>query len=485
MNLINFLFLTGALIILANCSHYNGGVFTSIMPDNQTISFRFQVYYIRTGPTTAIFCDDTTIKSQAVVKDTSAASITISYCNAAGTCTGSSTVPYSFRCLNYDIANNWAQFENTVDVALNFATLKNYGYVQFALLKSGTWALFDTYNYYWAHTNRVVADNTPPNVISFPIMNIKCGCEVVFKPLIIDNDAGDFIRCRISDVADKEAGCGTFCTSRFKLNETNCAITFPATLDVSIQVEIQVEDYNANYKNGAEPKSSTSFQFNAVKTTCVANPDCENIPQFTNSLEPSGSTVTTFYDTAYNGKVEAFSTGHKVTEIRIFKDFVGFNYNQASLIYDAGTGISYYDFDIKVSDKSVKQGRAIFQAIDDTGAISEQYIVNYVFTIQTTTSTTTTTTTTSTTTTSTTTTSTTTTTTTTTEELATTSTSVDILNTIVSASPSIIVVAAFVAVVACFSVSLFLIIFFCWKKLCKRSNKVADKDYRRTKTFLR
>jgi hypothetical protein len=324
------------------------------MPDNKTITFKFQVYYRRAGTGTIVACDDTTIKTQALVTDPSAANIQIAYCKSTtGLCTGTTNVAYNFRCQNYDIANNWAQFANTVNLTLNYATLKTYDSVEFSLPTSGNWALFTAYKYYWSHINRVVVGNTPPYVIAFPMLKVKCGCTVVFKPLIIDDDSGDFVKCRKSLAANGESG-GTTYTSTFLLNETTCSVTFPSTLKTSVAIELQLEDFNKNYMNGTVAKSSTSFQFNGVLSTCVALPNCNNVPKFTNSLDPSNSTIVLTYNTVFKDRVEAYSTGDTVTEIRIFKDFVGFNYNQAVLMYNASTGISYYDFNMTVTDLKVE-----------------------------------------------------------------------------------------------------------------------------------
>ena len=201
----SLLLLTSTFNLLVNGAHYKGGVFTSIMPDNETISFRFQAYYIRSGPGSAIWCDDTTISSQKNVTDGSVSSISIAYCDSStAACSASTSVPFYFRCLNYAITNNWSQFENTVNVTLDFTKLQTYDSVKFFLVSSGQWDGF-AYTYSWSHINRVVFSNTPPNVISFPTLNIKCGCEIVFKPLIVDTDSGDFIKCRKANYTLKES----------------------------------------------------------------------------------------------------------------------------------------------------------------------------------------------------------------------------------------------------------------------------------------
>jgi uncharacterized protein YneF (UPF0154 family) len=80
------------------------------------------------------------------------------------------------------------------------------------------------------------------------------------------------------------------------------------------------------------------------------------------------------------GRVEAFSNATKISAIKIFKDFVGFNYDQNNLIFNSTTNISYYEFNIVISDPTkVCTGMAIFQAIDITGALSEQHVIYYVF----------------------------------------------------------------------------------------------------------
>ena len=157
-------------------------------------------------------------------------------------------------------------------------------------------------------------------------------------------------------------------------------LTFPADLDRSLPIELQIEDYNPRYKNGSEPMSSTSFQFNAVRSSCTANPVCDNLPKFTDSIEPSGSCVAIRPGGFRAGKAEAYSIGNRITEIRIFKDFVGFNYNQNILLFNASTNMSYYNFNITIHEPSrLYQGKAIFEALDSASVLSEQHVIDYVF----------------------------------------------------------------------------------------------------------
>ena len=217
-----------------------------------------------------------------------------------------------------------------------------------------------------------------------------------------------------------------------------------------------------NYKNGLVPMSSTSFQFSAILGACSSNPDCSNVPQFTNSLEPSNSVIAIAPGSFLTRRVEAFSIGYKVTEIRIFKDFVGFNYNQAVLGFDSTTNISYYDFNITISDPSkVYTGKAIFQAVDDAGAMSVQRVITFLFNVITTTTTTTTTTT------------------------ATTTTTEKPKQLV---GIEIILISAALGS-ACCSACILMVVFCCRDKLFKKRDKNKKKDdenkYRRPKKFLR
>ena len=229
----NYSFSIILLFFLKNClrvnsDHYKGGVYTSYMPDRSSISFNFQIYYKRTGPSSAIYCDDNTINSQINRTDGNAGYIRMYYCNSANCLSNYINIIYNFKCLNYDPNNNWAQFENSVNVPLNSALLQTYDRVKFSIENSnGAWSLdywSSSYNiiYAWTHTNRLIAQNTPPNVRSFAVFNIKCGCETKFKPIIIDPDQDDVIKCRKSEPSLNEGDCGTYCTSRYILNETSC-----------------------------------------------------------------------------------------------------------------------------------------------------------------------------------------------------------------------------------------------------------------------
>jgi hypothetical protein len=390
----NFLFslsLKSILVVLititqfVNCNHYKGGVYTSFMPDSSSITFYFQMYYKRQNVDTAIFCDDNTINSQVNRSDGNADYIRMFYCDS-NSCPHSDKIVYNFKCLNYDPINNWAQFENSVTLPLNSTLLKTNDRVKFSIENSsGAWSTdywnsTNNINYAWTHTNRLIAQNTPPEVRSFAVFSIKCGCETKFRPIIVDPDQGDVIKCRKSEPNLKEGSCGSYCTSRYILNETTCTLTFPAKLDRSLPIELQVEDYNPRFKNGSEPMSSTSFQFNAALSRCTANPVCDNLPKFTDSLEPSSSCVAIGPGGFRVGKVEAYSIGNRVTEIRIFKDFVGFNYNLNNLVFNASTNTSHYDFNITIHEPSrIYQGKAIFEALDSASALSEQHIIDYVF----------------------------------------------------------------------------------------------------------
>ena len=384
LNFISLLFLINALKVL--CEYYKGGVYTSYMPDSSSISFNFQIYYKRTDPSSAIFCDDNTINSRIIKTDGNAGYIRMYYCNSILCSSNFIDIIYNFKCINYDPNNNWAQFENSVNVPLNSALLQTYDRVKFSIQNwNGVWSLDywgSTYIFYaWTHTYRLIAQNTPPNVRSFAVFNFKCGCETKFKPIIIDPDQGDEIRCRKSNPSLNEGGCGTVCTSRYILDETTCTLTFPADLDRSLPIELQIEDYNPKYKNGSQPMSSTSFQFYAVMSSCTANLVCDNLlPKFTDSIEPSGSCVAIRPGGFRAGKAEAYSIGNRITEIRIFKDFVGFNYNQNILLFNETTNTTYYDYNITIYDSSrVYQGRAIFEALDSAFVMSEKHVIDYVF----------------------------------------------------------------------------------------------------------
>jgi len=306
MKIIFFLSLTLLFIDPNYCSHYKGGVFTSFSPNNQSISIKYQLYYKRRGTSTAIWCDDSLIQSSGYVKDPSDPKIMVYYCNSImNQCKNDALalISFDFRCINYDEKNNWSAFENSKTITLNPSLISNYDQILISLQNTqGEWSLdnwSNSYKYFWTHLNKRVrlqesipVINTPPEVQSFPNHNIKCGCESKFKPTIFDKNPNDKIKCRASSKNYGQPECG-LCSQNYIVDSETCTITFPSTLRQSLPVEIQVEDYNAGYMNGTVPMSSTSFQFSAILGSCssINTQVCDDIPRFTNSIQPSRYTL--------------------------------------------------------------------------------------------------------------------------------------------------------------------------------------------------
>jgi len=380
---------------MVKCDHYKGGVFSSFLNDDKIINIKYQLFYRRNGSASSIYCDNSLIQSQELKQDGNANRVEIYYCNSADNCYYDTYLKFDFKCINYDVTYDWSAFENykSVNVNRNLMSTYNLDRIIFVIYNNGgAWSKeywSEGIVYSWIHMNKLISfknktiQNVPPEVLSFPNHNIKCGCESKLKPTIINKD-NDIIKCRKSvySIYNKRKECGS-CSNQYTIDTDSCILTFPANLRNSLVVEIQIEDYNLDYMNGTKPMSSTSYQFTVILGSCSAattTVDCNDGPKFTDSIQPSGSCIAIRPGTTYNGRVEAYSMNKTIKNLQIYADFIGFQYDQSQLLFNTSNKISYYNFNVSDRDQpgKVYQGMTTFKATDSSNQASDEHSINYL-----------------------------------------------------------------------------------------------------------
>ncbi len=78
--------------------------------------------------------------------------------------------------------------------------------------------------------------------------------------------------------------------------------------------------------------------------------------------------------------MEAYSLNKTITELQIYVDFVGINYDKSKLMLNSSNGISYYEFNLTASRPDETYiGKAVFKATDNLNLASDEHFINYLF----------------------------------------------------------------------------------------------------------
>ena len=360
-----------------SCSHYRGVVATSEWNANgATINFKAQMYYkLSSSVRLNVFCSDSYIQNQVIVRDPSDIIMYLRNCSVNGVCYSNIyQFQNSFTCSSFSNSQDWSIVDKIESISLPGIAENEYANIYF-LSDGGAWTGFNI-GYSWSHVSQKVKNkngnwNTPPKTKAFPTYEVVKGCPASLKIPIEDPD-GDIIRCRPSVSLGK---FGTECEScsfiySIALDKDTCTLIIPSNLTRSTIIEIQIEDFqNASSTN---PMSSVPLQF-AVTLINKVGQVCD-VPEFTKLVPPYDSCIAVATSASYEGIFELISVSN-ISEINL-NAFTGLT--KSNLKYESISKTWFINYTIRVTYSNLKLETITAYATNKLGFSSEYRKLNYL-----------------------------------------------------------------------------------------------------------